>query len=91
MKRCFFIGHREAGDEVLPLLRQEVERHDRVQRLSDRLCVASRQQRAENSRLRTMTGAAGSNCRDGSAAVQKITGGQGRPPLRILLRLLEML
>ena len=27
MKRCFFIGHRETGEEVLPLLRQEVERH----------------------------------------------------------------
>ena len=27
MKRCFFIGHRETGKEVLPLLRQEVERH----------------------------------------------------------------
>ena len=27
MKRCFFIGHREPGEEVLTLLRQEVERH----------------------------------------------------------------
>lgn len=27
MKRCFFIGHRETGEEVLPLLLWEVERH----------------------------------------------------------------
>ena len=27
MKICFFIGHREAGDELLPALTAEVERH----------------------------------------------------------------
>ena len=27
MKSCFFIGHREASDELLPILRQTVEKH----------------------------------------------------------------
>ena len=27
MKSCFFIGHREASDELLPLLEQTVEKH----------------------------------------------------------------
>lgn len=27
MRRCFFIGHREAGDELLPALTEAVERH----------------------------------------------------------------
>lgn len=27
MKRCFFIGHRETGDEILPALTAAVERH----------------------------------------------------------------
>lgn len=27
MKTCFFIGHREAGDELLPILAAAVERH----------------------------------------------------------------
>jgi uncharacterized phage-like protein YoqJ len=27
MKSCFFIGHREASSEVLPVLREAVERH----------------------------------------------------------------
>ena len=26
-KSCFFIGHREASDELLPILRQTVEKH----------------------------------------------------------------
>ncbi|MBR5572140.1 MAG: hypothetical protein IKV99_05805 [Oscillospiraceae bacterium] len=27
MKRCFFIGHRETGEEIFPLLLREVEKH----------------------------------------------------------------
>ena len=27
MKSCFFIGHRDAGEAVLPLLEREIERH----------------------------------------------------------------
>ncbi len=27
MNTCFFIGHRDAPDKVLPLLEEEVERH----------------------------------------------------------------
>lgn len=27
MKMCFFIGHRDTGSDVVPLLKQEVERH----------------------------------------------------------------
>jgi len=27
MKSCFFIGHRETGEEILPALRETVERH----------------------------------------------------------------
>ena len=27
MKPCFFIGHRDTPDTVLPVLRHEVERH----------------------------------------------------------------
>ena len=27
MKRCFFIGHREASEEILPVLTRAVERH----------------------------------------------------------------
>ena len=27
MKTCFFIGHRETGERILPALAQEIERH----------------------------------------------------------------